>query len=170
MRNDNTIDTLVGTAQMGMTGGGWTNPLTGIGTFGRDKVLSARYEESYRIDDVQLSAMYNGKDLAKRIVDTVPREMFRRGWCLVIPQDTDPSAPEDLPLGRPQGDESGPAAPGSPLVDPMGADPANATGSRPGVVSPPAEKAGESGLGVTGSDKATPGDGPGEVGMELSFG
>lgn len=142
VRWDSLLDGLVGSS-CGWSGGGWSNPVTGLGTFGRDKVMQGSYSEPYRIDDPQLSALYNGNDLAQRIVTTKPREMMRRGWCLVVPQDDDDVADEQevaaaasdkegagtmeqLPSG-----ESGPAAPGSPLVDPMGAPAENATSNDP---------------------------------------
>ena len=131
LRTDNLLDGLIGTGG-GPSGGGWTNPVTGHGTFNRDKVMQGSYQESFRISDPELSALYNGNDLAKRVVETVPKEMFRRGWILVVPtEDKDPegeldaAAPGDgqNALEQPAGGESGPAAPGSPLVDPMGAAP-----------------------------------------------
>jgi uncharacterized protein len=143
LRADSLLDGLVGT-NVGWTGGGWTNCITGLGDFNRDKVLQGSFQESYRISDQELSALYNGNDLAKRIVDTVPREMLRRGWCLVVRQeDEDPDA-GDAPasadgktaLEQPDGGESGPAAPGSPLVDPMGGPPDNASARVPSAVDP----------------------------------
>lgn len=135
LRSDNMLDGLISTAPGGPTGGGWTNKVTGLGTFGRDKVMQGSYQEAFRISDVELSALYNGNDLAKRVVETVPKEMFRRGWVLVVPQDDEDEEAEPpqgkTALEQPAGGESGPAAPGSPLVDPMGADPANATAKVP---------------------------------------
>lgn len=146
IREDNILDGLIGNSS-GFTGGGWLNPVTGLGTFGRDKVLQGRYEEPFRIDDPQISALYNGNDLAKRIIVTKPREMMRRGWCLVIPAD-DPDE-EDVPytmseVEQPGGGESGPAAPGAPLVDPMGVALANASAANTApTIAPAAAKSGE---------------------------
>ncbi len=130
MREDHGLDGLLGGINGGFSGGGWSNPVTGLGTFGRDKVLQGRYEEAFRLSDPELSALYNGNDLAKRVVETVPKEMFRRGWVLVVPQDDEVTPGTDGPGGdaataleQPMGGESGPAAPGSPLVDPTGAAP-----------------------------------------------
>jgi phage-related protein (TIGR01555 family) len=125
IRNDNLLDGLIGGA-FGRSGGGWTNPVTGVGTFARDKVMQARFDEPYRISDPELSALYNGNDIAKRIVTAKPKEMFRRGWCLVV--QPDPAEEGDKQnagdLEQKQGGESGPAAPGTPLVDPADTGPA----------------------------------------------
>lgn len=137
LRQDNLLDGLIGGGLGGPSGGGWSNPVTGLGTFARDKVMQGSYQEAFRLSDVELSALHNGNDLAKRVVNTVPVEMFRKGWVLVVPQDDDPKATGgDAPsaataLEQPAGGESGPAAPGSPLVDPMGASPDNATAKVP---------------------------------------
>jgi phage-related protein (TIGR01555 family) len=129
IREDHGLDGLMGGGNGGPSGGGWSNPVTGLGTFGRDKVMQGSYQEAFRLSDVELSALYNGNALAKRVIDTVPEEMFRRGWVLVVPQDDEKvpgtSGPQDgaTALEQPLGGESGPAAPGSPLVDPQGVAP-----------------------------------------------
>jgi phage-related protein (TIGR01555 family) len=129
IRQDNLLDGLIGNGPSG-SGGGWVNPVTGHGVFGRDKVMFGRYDEAFRIDDTQLTALYNGNDIAKKIVKGFPDEMFRRGWTLVIPQDSSQEGKNTgrLATDQPSGGESGPAAPGSPLVDPLGAPPDNASG------------------------------------------
>lgn len=126
IREDNFWDGLIGGSD-GKTGGGWTNHVTGLGTFSRDKVMSGSYQEPYRIDDPQLSALFNGNDLAQRIVCDRPMEMFRRGWVLVLPQDDEDFDPQSQLVypERGLGSESGPAAPGAPLIDPMGGPPSN---------------------------------------------
>ncbi len=126
LREDNLLDGLIGgNGGCNPTGGGWSNGVTGLGTFGRDKVMQGSYSEPLRIDDPQLTALFNGNDLAQRIVMDRPTEMFRRGWVLTIQPDAkpgDPGAPPAQQLADPRaaGNESGPAAPGAPLVDPMG--------------------------------------------------
>jgi phage-related protein (TIGR01555 family) len=137
VRADSLFDGLIGGCGGNMTGGGWSNPVTGMGTFGRDKVMQGSYAESYRIDDSQLAALYNGNDIAQRIINTKPREMFRRGWLLVVPQADDETGDptSGSANGSGPGTESGPAAPGSPLVGPLG-DP-------PDGVKPPVAPAGE---------------------------
>ena len=85
LRTDNLFDGLVGGNCNGLSGGGWTNNVTGTGNFYRDKVLQASFQEAYRIDDPQLSALFNGNDIAQRIIMAKPKEMFRRGWVLSFP-------------------------------------------------------------------------------------
>ena len=85
LRVDNLFDGLVGGNCNGLSGGGWTNNVTGTGNFYRDKVLQASFQEAYRIDDPQLSALFNGNDIAQRIIMAKPKEMFRRGWVLSFP-------------------------------------------------------------------------------------
>src|ERR1700674_762826 len=70
------------------TGGGFQNQLTGLGTLNRDKVLAGSYFQPVRISDAELGALFDGNDLAKRIVALRPKEMFRRGYSLTI---TDPA-------------------------------------------------------------------------------
>ena len=119
LREDNILDGLLG-GPGGMTsGGGWQNTVTGLGDPTRDKVMQGSYQEAIRISDSELSALYNGNDIAQRIVAAKPKEMFRRGWVLVIPQESPTAGDNDD--GKDAGTESGPAAPGSPLVDPMSA-------------------------------------------------
>jgi len=88
-RADNFTDGLIGNSQVQLSGsgGGFQNPLTGLGTFSRDKVLQGSYIQPVRIPDPELSALFNGNDLAHRIVALRPKEMFRRGYTLTI---TDP--------------------------------------------------------------------------------
>ena len=88
-RADSFLDGLIGTNPAGSTnsnsfGGGWSNALTGLGT-ARDKVMAGVFNESIRIDDLTLTSLFNGNDIAKRIVSAKAKEMFRRGWVLAIP-------------------------------------------------------------------------------------
>jgi len=178
IREDNLIDGLINNGVWcGPTGGGWTNNVTGHGNFQRDKVMQGHFREPFRISDPELSALYNGNDLAKRVVDTVPREMFRRGWVLVVPQEDDQPEPPGATtsgagdaasnagyataLEQPRGGESGPAAPGSPLVDPMGASPDNATARQPNAAEgrPRDPEEDDTGGVGPGGDKNPPQDG-----------
>lgn len=68
-----------------MSGGGWMNCVTGLGTFSRDKVMQGAFIDSIRVTDPELAALYHGNDLAARIVELRPKEMFRRGYEVVIP-------------------------------------------------------------------------------------
>jgi phage-related protein (TIGR01555 family) len=93
--------------------------------------MSGRYGEPIRLDDVQISALYNGNDLAQRIICTKPKEMFRRGWVLVVKTNDATDNGANAAAQVPTGGESGPAAPGAPLVDPM-------SGSAAPAMAPPA--------------------------------
>lgn len=83
-REDSILNGLIVNGPSG-AGGGWNNPITGLGDFNRDKVLQGSFQESNRISDPELSALFNGNDLAQRIVTAKPKEMFRRGWVLSLP-------------------------------------------------------------------------------------
>jgi phage-related protein (TIGR01555 family) len=91
LRTDSLLDGLIGdTTSSGATyGGGWQNPLTGMGT-GRDKSIYSTYFEPIRIDDPTLAALWNGNDIAKRIVGARIKEMFRRGWVMNLPGSPGP--------------------------------------------------------------------------------
>lgn len=68
----------------------WQNNLTGFGT-SRDKTMASFYEASCDLTDNALEALYHGEDLSQRIVDTLPEEALRKGYCLNIgkPHDED---------------------------------------------------------------------------------
>jgi len=106
LRVDNLFDGLVGGNCNGLSGGGWTNNVTGTGNFYRDKVLQASFQEAYRIDDPQLSALFNGNDIAQRIIMAKPKEMFRRGWVLSFP-GTGPAQAGGKDKAKPPGEDPG---------------------------------------------------------------
>jgi uncharacterized protein len=54
--------------------------LTGLGTFGRDKVMSGKYFQPVFLTWPELAALYDGNDIAKKIVEKRPKEMFRKGY------------------------------------------------------------------------------------------
>jgi uncharacterized protein len=58
---------------------GWENAWTGIGT-SRDKSMAGMYMPKYQLPHNELIAMFNGSDLAKKIVQKPVKEMFRRGY------------------------------------------------------------------------------------------
>lgn len=66
----------------------WQNPFTGLGTT-RDKVTQGSYWAPVRIQDAELISMFNGSDLAARIVEAVPKEMMRRGYTLELDVSSD---------------------------------------------------------------------------------
>ena len=57
----------------------WENPLTGIGT-GGDKTTHGHFAPVWRVLDQELTSLHSGSDLAAKIVDDRPHEMFRRGY------------------------------------------------------------------------------------------
>ena len=62
----------------------WENGLTGVGSEA-DKVNGeghGRFFPVYRVLDQELTALHNGADLARHVVDRRPKEMFRRGYDL----------------------------------------------------------------------------------------
>jgi phage-related protein (TIGR01555 family) len=66
----------------------WVNMLTGLSTF-RDKRTASVIAEPVRLAFQELQDLYQGNDLAARIVDTQPDEMTREGFELHIPDDKD---------------------------------------------------------------------------------
>jgi uncharacterized protein len=58
---------------------GWTNNLTGFGT-SRDKTTYGRFLRRQPLDVETLSDLYHFSDMAARMVDVVPQEMFREGF------------------------------------------------------------------------------------------
>lgn len=59
---------------------GWTNQFTGVGVFGRDKSLGTRYREDCILSLEEITALYVGDDMAARIVDLIPDEMYGKGF------------------------------------------------------------------------------------------
>lgn len=59
----------------------WENGVTGFGT-ARDKSTYGAYQPFLRINDVELSSMFHGEDMAARIVNVVPDEMLREGFTV----------------------------------------------------------------------------------------
>lgn len=67
---------------------GWQNPLTGLGTLARDKLLSSVFERDDKLSDKQLEGLYDCNDMAATICDTVPTEALRQGYSIQIDTDT----------------------------------------------------------------------------------
>lgn len=57
----------------------WENAMTGIGTSG-DKTTHGRFLPVARVPDQELTNLHSGSDLAAKVVDDRPDEMFRRGF------------------------------------------------------------------------------------------
>lgn len=72
---------------------GWANALTGIGQATRDKRLGTKHFVDL-IEREQAESIWRGDDMAARIIEILPAEMLREGYCLRI-QD-DPGAAELL--------------------------------------------------------------------------
>lgn len=57
----------------------WVNHMTGIGSRG-DKSIASRFDPVWRVLDEELVNLWNGSDIAAKIVELTPKEMFRCGW------------------------------------------------------------------------------------------
>jgi phage-related protein (TIGR01555 family) len=66
----------------------WVNALTGLGTL-RDKLTHAQIQPGTKLEDATLEALYNNDDLARKLVNKLPREATRRGFDLVLEGTTD---------------------------------------------------------------------------------
>jgi phage-related protein (TIGR01555 family) len=97
-------DNFTGTISNGnyqlFSGGNLANAMTGLGTFNRDKVMAGVYYDPLRITDPELQALFHGNDLASRIVQLRPYEMFRRGYEVVIPDDTEGEQNENAEVAQ----------------------------------------------------------------------
>jgi phage-related protein (TIGR01555 family) len=67
---------------------GWFSSITGIGTTTWDKRESARFSTNI-ITDLEAKDMWRGDDLAARIIELVPQEMFRRAFELKLEDKED---------------------------------------------------------------------------------
>jgi uncharacterized protein len=67
---------------------GWANTLTGLGT-SRDKVTSTTFCDDGTLPFSVLEALYHNDDMAARIADAVPEQMFREGYELRLEDDPD---------------------------------------------------------------------------------
>lgn len=66
---------------------GWANLLTGIGIAGRDKTAHTTYIADARLEYYDLTQMYRGDGIARRIIDLPVHDMYRE-W-FTIEGDTD---------------------------------------------------------------------------------
>ena len=64
--------------------GGWLNVLTGIGTEAFDKVRTGEFVRKVRLTDQLLEDLYNGDDIAARIIDVVPEEALSEGYEITV--------------------------------------------------------------------------------------
>jgi phage-related protein (TIGR01555 family) len=59
----------------------WVNYQTGLGTIA-DKTRAGYFETPWRLNDVEITDLVSGNDLAAKAVEKRPNEMFRRGYEL----------------------------------------------------------------------------------------
>lgn len=81
----------------------WLNVVTGLGTLARDKVMGAFFSRSPRLTDQELEDLYNGDDLAAKMVGKLVDDALRQGYELTVSVD-DESA-ETVGAAREQADE-----------------------------------------------------------------
>lgn len=60
---------------------GWFNTWTGLGT-DRDKTRAGEFGSDLRISDPELTDLYKGDGIARKVVNVVPRETWRQGFTL----------------------------------------------------------------------------------------
>lgn len=79
----------------------WLNALTGIGVAGLDKMVAADFRRSALLPDQFLEDLYNGDDVAARVIDVVPEEAMREGYEITIEPDdaTDDSVAQAKQMG-----------------------------------------------------------------------
>ncbi len=61
---------------------GWVNILTGLGVLNKDKRTGARIEFA-TLKEVEVEALYAGDDVARKYVNIIPCESFRKGYEIV---------------------------------------------------------------------------------------
>lgn len=57
----------------------WTNVLTGLGVLGKDKRMSGNIRHTV-LKQTELETLYAGDDIARKFVDIIPMEAFRKGY------------------------------------------------------------------------------------------
>jgi phage-related protein (TIGR01555 family) len=76
---------------------GWSNLVTGLGSIA-DKHKKTRALPSIILTDEELEDIYIDDGLGTNIVNMLPDDMFREGWCFDFPEE-DPSEAEELTDG-----------------------------------------------------------------------
>lgn len=78
---------------------GFKNELTGIGDFLRDKTMGGKPNGPdflvWPMLGVEVEARWRGSDLGARIVETIPAQMVRCGFEVVVQPDEDEKEPDD---------------------------------------------------------------------------
>jgi uncharacterized protein len=64
-------------------GDGWENSVTGFGTH-LDKTTYGQFRLSTMLSDSALDQLFHGDDIVERMITTVPKEMLRKGYGLVL--------------------------------------------------------------------------------------
>jgi uncharacterized protein len=64
----------------------WVNAMTGLGTL-RDKLMHAQVTPGAKLTDAVLEAMFNDDDIARGVVEKLPREATRRGFEIELEGD-----------------------------------------------------------------------------------
>lgn len=67
---------------------GWENPITSLGVLGRDKRKGAHFRSEVTVQEVG-EEIWQGDDIAARIVETPPEDMLREGYEICLPKDPD---------------------------------------------------------------------------------
>lgn len=65
---------------------GWYSTLTGLGVVGKDKRQGTSFAPTL-LSAIDARDMWRGSDIAARVIETVPREMFRQGFDVVVGDD-----------------------------------------------------------------------------------
>lgn len=65
---------------------GWYSTLTGVGTVAWDKRQSSEFQ-AHILTDVEAKELWRGDDIAARIIELIPKEMFRKSFELKISDD-----------------------------------------------------------------------------------
>jgi uncharacterized protein len=70
------------TGKVALKEDGWQNVLTGVGIAARDKHESSEFYLEETLDDTELSDLYRGEGVAKKIVDVPAKDMTRAGFSV----------------------------------------------------------------------------------------
>jgi phage-related protein (TIGR01555 family) len=70
---------------------GWENVITGLGSL-RDKLTHHAPQLRQPLRDSTLEALHSDDDIAARIVEKLPDDALRAGFCITLPADEDSSA------------------------------------------------------------------------------
>jgi len=74
----------------------YSNPLTGIGFAGRDKLLASQFYRTDKMNDDVLENMYHDNDIAARVCDAIPDHILRQGFDIIVGTETYSDDLEDL--------------------------------------------------------------------------